>query len=74
MHQGIVYSTEEQAAERLHISLSTLRRWMKKGTALRISTSATSSGTATPPSKPSLPSTPRTRHSRCRAMETGCTW
>ena len=27
-----VYFTEEQAAERLHISLSTLRRWRKKGT------------------------------------------
>ena len=26
-----VYFTEEQAAERLHISLSTLRRWRKKG-------------------------------------------
>ena len=32
MHQGTVYFTEEQAAKRLHISLSTLRRWRKKGT------------------------------------------
>ena len=32
MYQGTVYFTEEQAAERLHISLSTLRRWRKKGT------------------------------------------
>jgi predicted site-specific integrase-resolvase len=31
MHQGTVHFTEEQAAERLHISLSTLRRWRKKG-------------------------------------------
>jgi excisionase family DNA binding protein len=32
MHQGTVYFTEEQAAERLHVSLSTLRRWRKNGT------------------------------------------
>jgi len=31
MHQGNVYFTEEQAAERLQVSLSTLRRGRRNG-------------------------------------------